>query len=75
MNVVTRDQQGRPTLVELTTAEAVLVEIMDNLLEQGFSQGDALILIRGIAVPEGLHTPCPVLEEVLTPEFTDYICF
>ena len=75
MKVHDRHDDGRPSVVEFTTAEMIIVEIIDNLLEQGFSQGDALILIRGIAVPEGLHTPCPVLEEVLTPEFTDYICF
>lgn len=71
MNVVTRDQQGRPTLVELTTAEAVLVEIMDNLLDRGFTQGDAMIVLRGSDLP--LRHPCPVLDEVLTPEFVAYL--
>lgn len=59
--------------VELTDEEWIVNEIVAHLLDQGWNQEDAVILIRGSKVPEGLRTPSPVLDRILTPEFTDYL--
>lgn len=53
--------------------ELVISEIHDLLLDQGYSQGDALILLRGSRVPEGLRSPTPVLDAALTPELASWL--
>jgi hypothetical protein len=59
--------------VELTDQEMLIEEIHDLLMDQGFSQGDALITLRGSRVAEGLRSPSPILDAVLTPEFADWL--
>lgn len=59
--------------VELTDQEQLVGEIHDLLMDQGYSQGDAMILLRGSRVPEGLRSPSPHLDQVLTPEFVDWL--
>lgn len=59
--------------VELSPAESLVEEIHALLLDQGYSQGDALILLRGSRVPDGCRTPTPLLDHVLTPEFAAYL--
>jgi hypothetical protein len=58
---------------EFTDAELLVREIHELLLDQGHSQGDAMIMLRGALVPEGLRTPTPLLDAVLTPEFVDWL--
>ena len=60
--------------VELSDDEMLISEIVEVLLDQGYSQGDAVILIRGSKVADRLRTPTPFLDQVLTPEFTSYLC-
>jgi hypothetical protein len=59
--------------VLLTDAEILIEEIIDILMDQGRSASDAVILIRGAQVSEGLRSPTPELDKVLTPEFVLYI--
>jgi hypothetical protein len=59
--------------VELDREELLLAELVSLLLDQGYSQGDAVILLRGSRVPEELRSKTPVLDEVLTPELADYL--
>jgi len=60
--------------VRLTNEELIVEEIVDILMDQGMSAGDAVILIRGSRVPEGLRSPMPELSKILTPEFVLYLC-
>lgn len=60
--------------VELSEQELLVHEIHDLLLDQGYSQGDAMILLRGSCVPVGLRSPTPMLDKLLTPEFVDWLC-
>jgi hypothetical protein len=41
---------------EYTPEEQIIAEIVDLLTDQGMPQGDAVILIRGSRVPEGLRS-------------------
>src|SRR5437016_2642666 len=45
--------------VELSDQALLVREIHDLLLDQGYSQGDALILLRGSRAPEGLRSKTP----------------
>jgi|HubBroStandDraft_1064217.scaffolds.fasta_scaffold2258915_1 hypothetical protein len=58
---------------EYTPEEQIIAEIVDLLTDQGMPQGDAVILIRGSRVPEGLRSKTPNLDRVLTPEFTEWL--
>jgi hypothetical protein len=61
-------------VVELTMMETLVAEVHSLLMDQGFSQGEAVIAMRGATVSPGLRTPSPVLDSVLTPEFVDWMC-
>ncbi len=52
-----------------TPEEQIVAEIHELLLDQGYSQGDALILLSGARVPSGLRSLAPNLDRVLTPDF------
>jgi hypothetical protein len=59
--------------VELSEAEMVVSEIMDVLLDQGMCPGCALIMIRGAEVEDGVRSPTPTLDSVLSVEFSAYL--
>lgn len=75
MRIIERRDDGRPSVVELTEAEVVVSVIHGNLMDRGYSQGDALIAMRGSDIPTGLRDPAAgaVLDAVLTPEFSDWL--
>jgi hypothetical protein len=62
------------TETEFTDEEMLVMEIHELLLDQGMSQGEAMIVLRGSRVPEELRTETPYLDAILTPEFVDYLC-
>ena len=74
MEILQRREDGTPSVVELTPTEAALSELHSLLLDQGFSQSDAVILMRGSMIDPGCRTDTPTLDAALTPEFTDWLC-
>jgi hypothetical protein len=54
--------------VEFTDAELLVKEIHSNLMEMGYDQGTAMIMIRASHVPPGLHEPTQALDKVLADE-------
>lgn len=73
MIVLGRNTDGTPNAVELTEVEMALSELHSLLLDQGYSQSDALILMRGSLIDPDLRTKSPVLDATLTPEFCDWL--
>lgn len=59
---------------EFTEQEMLVMEIHELLLDQGMSQGEAMIVLRGSRVPEELRTETPYLNAILTPEFVEHLC-
>ena len=74
MEILQRREDGTPSVVELTPTEAALSELHSLLLDQGFSQSDAVILMRGSMIDPSCRSATPVLDEALAPEFTDWVC-
>lgn len=60
--------------VEHTDFEMIVEEIHSMLVDQGYDQGTAVIMLRGSNVPEALRTPTPFLDEILTPDFVAHLC-
>jgi len=55
--------------VELTDEEQLVCEIHSCLLDCGYDQGTAVIMMTAAHVPDGLRTKTPMLNRILTPEF------
>jgi len=55
--------------VELTEEEMLVSEIHSCLMDCGYDQGTALIMLTAFHVEEELRTVTPMLNRILTPEF------
>jgi hypothetical protein len=73
MQVTKRAADGTPREVILDPLESVVSEIFSLLLDQGLTESDAMITLRGSMVPPGLRTKTEVLDKVLTPDFVSWL--
>lgn len=73
MKIIATRTNGEPSAVELTDLEMLVSEIHSNLMDLGFCQGDAVVMLRGSAIPEGLQQEQPVLDRVLDPLFVAWL--
>lgn len=75
MIVRQRRPDGSPVEAEFTEEELILLAVQRNLMDLGYDQGEALIMMRGSRVPEGLRDEdaAAVLDPVLSPELVDWM--
>lgn len=59
--------------IELTDAQELIYEIHSLLMDQGYSPGEAFVVLSGERVPEGLRSDAPELEKALTGEFVAFL--
>lgn len=73
MKILETRPNGEPSVVEMTDTELIVRDIHSNLMDLGYSQGDAMIMLRGMAIPQTLQEPQPFLRRTLTPEFVAWL--
>lgn len=60
-----RDPEGRPRDIEFSDLELLVKEIHSNLMDRGFDQGTALMMLEGNDLPTFLPSSCPTLQSTL----------
>lgn len=75
MIVNQRRQDGTPVEAEFTEEELILLAVHGNLMDLGYDQGEALIMLRGSRVPDGLRDKEAedILGPILTPELVEWM--
>lgn len=75
MIVKQRRPDGTPVEAEFTEEELLLMAVHGNLMDLGYDQGTALIMMRGTMLPDGLRDEqaAEMLDPVFTPELVDWM--